>query len=104
MRALNVLWSRVLGLFRRRRSDAELDEELQTNLQYDIDDNVSRGMSPVEARRQAIIRFGGLEVAKEAYRDQRGVPWLEHFFADVRYGLRLLRKRPGFAATTVLTV
>src|SRR5271155_4330176 len=101
MKLLRAFLSRLRGLRRRSRHDAELDAELESHLQHHIDDNIRRGMAPAEARRQALIQFGGVEAAKEAWRDRRSLPWLETFLQDVRFGLRMLRKNPGFSAVAV---
>ncbi|MGH9574056.1 MAG: permease prefix domain 1-containing protein, partial [Candidatus Acidiferrales bacterium] len=82
-------------MFRRRRRDAELEEELAAHLEMLVEQNVERGMTPEEARRVARIELGGGEQIKEAVREQRGWPWIESFVADVRFGLRMLRKSPG---------
>ena len=77
MRALRAWFVRFGGLFGKRRRDRELAAELESHLQMQIEDNVRAGMTPEEARRQALISLGGVEQAKEIYRDRRGLPWLE---------------------------
>jgi putative ABC transport system permease protein len=104
MRALRAWLLRLGGLFNKQRRDRELADELESNLQLHIDENVRAGMPPEQARRDARIRLGGVEQVKEGYREQRGVRWLETFAQDVRFGLRMLRKNLGFTAVAVLTL
>lgn len=90
----------------RRRSDAEadLEAELEAHLAMATDENLRRGMTPDAARRDALLRSGGVESAKEAYRDRRGVPWVENAARDVRWGSRSLLRSPGLALAVILTL
>jgi predicted permease len=101
---LRVLASRVRGLFRRRRLDAELDEEIRLHLELLTEEHQRRGMSPREARAAARRDFGGVEPMKEAHRDQRGSRWIDAFRQDVRFAARLLRKDRWFAFVAVIAL
>src|SRR2546422_7825375 len=94
MRNLRTWIVRFGGLFNKQRKDRELDEEIESHLQLHIEDNLRLGMTSEEARRHALIKLGGIESTKEAYRDQRGLPVLESLLQDIRYGARMLRKNP----------
>jgi predicted permease len=104
MDLLRILLSRCAALFRRKELDAELDEELQSHIDFAFEENVARGLSEEEARRAALVRFGGVTQTREAYRVRRGMPFLEQMVRDVRFGLRQLRRSSGFAVTAILTL
>ncbi len=101
---MHEIWSRIQGLFGRRRNDSDLSEELRAHLEMASEENIRRGMSAKEARDAARKEFGGVEQVKEIYRERRGLPMIETFFQDIRYGARILRKNPSFTAIAILTL
>ena len=95
---------RLAGLFRKRRRELELAEELASHLQMHVDDNLRSGMSAAEAWRQARLKFGGIDLAKESVREASTFMTLETTWRDLRYAVRGLRGNPGFAAAAILSL
>lgn len=104
MRFIRTVGRRLGAIFGRSRRDRDLVDEIESHVQLHIDDNVRAGMSPAEARRHALLKFGALESIKEQYRDQRGIPLLDRLAHDLRYSGRLLRKNLGFTVIAVAMV
>src|SRR6266849_7845770 len=102
MTGLRTFIFRLRAMFGTTRSEKELNSEVSAHLDAMVEENLRRGMTPEEARYAARREFGGIEQTKESYREQRGVPFLETFFQDVRYGMRVLWKTPGFPAVEML--
>jgi predicted permease len=104
MRKIRASVLRLLGTIARSRREREMSEEFDAHLQLHVDDNIRAGMTPVEARRQALLKFGGLEAIKEQHRDRGGYPIVSHLLQDLRFAVRLLRKAPGFSVTAIVTI
>ena len=104
MDQIRILLNRIASLFHGRHLDADLEEELRTHIEFAVAENMQRGMSPKQARTAALRSFGGITQIKERYRNQRGLPMLEKLKQDLGFGLRQLRRSPGFAATAILTL
>ena len=104
MNSLLSFFQRLRNLFRQDDLDRDLAAEISTHIDLAVEENLKNGLSPKEARRQALIQFGGTQQAKENHRDSRGLPLLESFFQDLRFALRTFLKNPGFTAIAVLTL
>src|SRR5215813_9704263 len=104
MRQIRAWLLRIAGLFARDRRDRELAEEFESHLRLQIEENLRRGMSPPVARRLALIHLGGIESAKQQYRDRRGLPSIEILFQDLKFTARVLRKSPGFSLAAILAL
>jgi predicted permease len=94
-------FARVRALLGSTRIERELDDEIVAHLELAERDAIARGLDPVEARRDAMRQFGGVDQMKEMHRDQRSARWVENLFKDVRYGLAGLRREPGFAIVAI---
>jgi predicted permease len=101
---LRKLFHRLFASLRRGKTEREMERELRFHLEMEMAENIRRGMSEKEARRAALLSFGGVEQTKENLRDARGLRWFEDMLLDFRYTLRTLRSKPGFAAVAILTL
>src|SRR5580698_5968314 len=103
-RWIDKLQLRLRSLFHRTEVDADLDDEMRDHIEQKAHLYVAQGVARDEARRRALLEFGGVAKRAEECRDARNVTWLEHFIADARFGLRTLRRSPGFSLVAILTL
>ena len=104
MRPLRVLYARILGIFSRSRRERELEMELEAHFELHVAENIRSGLTPDEARREAALKFGGLEAMKEDWRDAHRLTSVESVWHDLRHAARMLRKTPAFAAGVIATI
>ena len=104
MRKLRGWFLRLWGITDRDAHEEQFAEEIETHMQMHIADNLRSGMSPEEARKQAILKLGGVETTKQAYRDANTLPFLEALWLDLRYSMRQLRRNPSFTAAAILVL
>lgn len=102
MRTLRALWLQLRAMTGGQGSDQDLTDELESLVQMHVDDNLRAGMTPEEARRQALIRLGGMEQVRQAVRDRKGVPSIEGLGRDLKYATRALLRTPRFTAVAIL--
>ena len=98
----HLIVSRIAALFRPRPLDSDFEQEMESHLLLLVEENLRRGMSPAEARREARMRLGGLESLKDQHREVRSLPFFETLLQDLRYTVRTLRRDAGFATFAIL--
>ena len=104
MKSLKGFFARLGNLTTRRAQERRLREEIEEHIALQTAENLKAGLSPVEARRQAMVKFGGVEGMKEEFRAVRGLVWIENLLQDVRYAIRSLRRTPGLTIFVVITL
>jgi len=104
MAPVKRILARLAGLFRKSHREREIADEFESHFQMHIEDNLRAGMTLGEARRRTLLKFGGVDSAKEAVRDMSTTLWIENTFRDLRYAVRGLLRTPSFSMTAVLSL
>src|SRR5262249_26816596 len=104
MNSFRIFLFRLRALFMKRSLDQELEDEIRSHLEMQIEDHQRQGMTIDEARYAALRKFGGVEQLKDIYREQRSLPRFETFLRDLGYGFRMLRRSPGITAVAILSL
>ena len=104
MKILRRFFRRLTSWATSTRDEERLRAEFEEHIAMQTAENLRAGLSPIEARRQALLKFGSVEAIKDAYRDQRGLPFIETLVGDTRHALRRMRKAPGFTAAVIVTL
>jgi hypothetical protein len=104
MKSLRRFFARLASVATRRAQDERLREEIEEHIALQTEENFRAGLSPVEARRQAMLKFGGVEAVKEEYRAERGLLFIENLLQDARYAVRSLLRTPGLTVFVIITL
>jgi len=104
MRKLRAIWKRIAGLLNFGKADADFSAELASHVAMHVDDGIRAGLAPDEARRRALLQLGGMEQARQAYRERARLPWLDDLLRDLLYGIRALTRQKASTAVAVLTL
>jgi len=104
MRSFRSLTQRLHGLFPSSRAEQDFSAELESHIALHTEDGIRAGLTPAEARRQALLRLGGAEQTRQAHRERRSLPWLESLWRDTLYGMRTLVRYRGATAIAILSI
>ncbi|MGP8251263.1 MAG: ADOP family duplicated permease [Terracidiphilus sp.] len=104
MGKMRALWLRLCGMVNGGSANEDFAAELESHVAMHTEDGIRSGLSAPEARRQALIALRGMEQTRQAYRERGTLPWLESLMQDLRFGVRILARNPGFAAVVILTL